>query len=91
MIYYQVKNEYDNATVCKNGTPINALIGGELITERVYNRMLSEQFIYFRKPFESIAGSAKAKVFTKVNVNQRKTYNCFGVRKADACDIQIIE
>jgi hypothetical protein len=90
MIYYQVKKEYGDANVIRCGKVINTLIAGELITEHVYNRILSEQFICFRKPFESITGSAKAKAFTKVEVSQRKTYNCFGVRKADDCNIKII-
>ena len=90
MRYYQVKKEYDGANVLRNGRIINTLIADELITERVYNRVMNNVSICFRLPFHTIAGKEKVETFRAVYISQRKVYNCFGMRKADDSDIKII-
>jgi len=91
MIYYQVKKEYNDYGICAKGARYDSLIWGQLLTTKEYKSLVNDQFIYFRDFFHSVLGSKKKEVFVKVNVNPCKIDISSGTRKADACDIQIIE
>lgn len=64
MIYYQVRKEYDNVPKNPKVHDGNILIGGELYTEKEFNRL------------PHIYNGA----FEKVEVPKHKTYWCFGAR-----------
>ena len=64
MIYYQVRKEYDNFPKNPKVHDGNILIGGELYTEKEFNRL---PYIY-------------AGAFDKVEVPKNKTYMFFGAR-----------
>ena len=64
MIYYQVRKEYDNVPKNPKVHDGNILIGGELYTEKEFNRL----------PYQYDGA------FDKVEVPKNKTYMFFGAR-----------
>ena len=77
MVYYRVKPQYDNITKYKrmNNSKYlvndgSILIGGELYTEKEYNRMI-ENYV-FRIPVD--------KLFERVEISKRRVYWFFGAR-----------
>ena len=66
MIYYRVRQAYDNFPQNPRIHDGNILIGGELFTEKEFNKL---PFVY-------------AGAFERVEIPKNKTYMCFGARFA---------
>lgn len=64
MTYYRVRKEYDNFPQNPKVHDGNILIGGELLTEREFNKL---PFVY-------------AGAFERVDVPKNQTYYFFGAR-----------
>ena len=64
MIYYRVRKEYDNFPKNPKVRDGNILIGGELYTEKEFNKL---HFVY-------------AAAFERVDIPKNHTYWCFGAR-----------
>ena len=62
MIYYRVRKEYDNFPKNPKVRDGNILIGGELYTEKEFNKL---PFVY-------------AAAFERVDIPKNHTYWCFG-------------
>ena len=68
MVYYRVREQYDNFPKNPNVTAGNILVGGELYTEKEFNKL---PYIY-------------AGAFEKVEIPKKDTYFFFGARFANA-------
>ena len=64
MIYYRVRNEYDNFPQNPRVHDGNILVGGELLTEKEFNKL---PFVY-------------AGAFERVEIPKNQTYMFFGAR-----------
>lgn len=64
MIYYRVRKEYDNFPQNPKVHDGNILVGGELFTEKEFNKL---PFVY-------------AGAFERVEISKNKTYMFFGAR-----------
>ena len=68
MTYYRVREQYDNFPKNPKVRDGNILIGGELYTEKEFNKL---PFVY-------------AEAFERVEINKKDTYFFFGARFANA-------
>lgn len=64
MIYYRVRKEFDNFPQNPRIHDGNILIGGELLTEREFNKL---PYVY-------------AGAFERIDIPKNSTYRCFGAR-----------
>ena len=67
MIYYRVREQYDNFPKNPKVRDGNILVGGELYTEKEFNKL---PYIY-------------AEAFEKVEIDKKDTYMFFGARFED--------
>lgn len=68
MTYYRVREQYDNFPKNPKVRDGNILVGGELYTEKEFNKL---PFVY-------------AGAFERVEINKNDTYFFFGARFANA-------
>lgn len=68
MVYYRVREQYDNFPKNPKVRDGNILVGGELYTEKEFNKL---PFVY-------------AGAFEKVEIDEKNTYMFFGARFANA-------
>lgn len=68
MTYYRVREQYDNFPKNPKVRDGNILVGGELYTEKEFNKL---PYVY-------------AEAFERVEINKKDTYFFFGARFANA-------
>lgn len=68
MKYYRVREQYDNFPKDPKVRDGNILVGGELYTEKEFEKL---PYVY-------------AGAFERVEINKKDTYFCFGARFANA-------
>ena len=68
MVYYRVREQYDNFPKNPKVKDGNILIGGELYTEKEFEKL---PFVY-------------AEAFERVEIDKKNTYMFFGARFANA-------